>query len=49
MNETKEHLTTWGITEDSANNESFILGLQAMPACNNNPFANADTREAANE
>jgi hypothetical protein len=49
MNETKDQLITWGITEDSENNESCILGLQAMPARSSNPLANADTREAANE
>jgi len=49
INETKVPLITWVITEDSENNERYILGLQAMPAHNNNPLANADTREAANE
>ena len=49
MNETKVHLITWGITDDTENNESYILGLQAMPARNNNPLAKVDTREAANE
>ena len=49
MKETKDQLITWGITEDSENNGSCILGLQAMPARNNNPLAKADTREAANE
>jgi hypothetical protein len=49
MNETKVQLIKWGITEESENNESYILGLQIMPARNNNPLANADMREAANE
>ena len=46
---TKVPLITWGITEDSENNERYILGLQTAPTRNNNPLANVDTREAANE
>jgi len=42
-------MITWVITEDSENNERYILGLQAMPTRNNNPLANIDTREAANK
>ena len=42
-------MITWSINEDSENNESYILGLQAMLARNNNPIANADTREVARE
>jgi len=49
MNETKVQLITWGITEDSENNESYILGIQAMSARNNKPLAKADTLEAAKE
>jgi len=37
------------MTEVSENNESYILGLQAMPARNNKPLANAHKREAAND